>query len=729
MRRVHFISANSVMNDYEHVFAPSLTSSFARKVLDSTDLSFIKTLDKRFLFYQLNQPDNYQQAFPLAYDFICYQLSIAKKSYSSRVIHPYEKRLAHLISPDIPPIPQQFISKENQLECLKQTVAIQLTQPCWLQNISQTSCSQNKSAIQIMSIYLYLKKKGGNQATIDELFKSLLLFSGINLPPLYSQTFCEQNDILSEVFNFASVQLALSRFPRLFFPEIIGFTLACCQMPTLLEICFPDHPLPLYFFQLRQQKVSNMISAVQQCITDHLDLFPQQKETLWLRVQNGFFLYQQEMQCCRDGLDELMRSRTTPQQQIVQLFQQKAVAAMGHHQKVMIDGVALEQWFAQMPENSQAFLNALKKSDYVDKNKPENSRLLKLFDFRGPMSGVMSQTERELLLTWLKDDENEVLITHSVESSVDNCADKVPVSSAVKFEKLNTRALYYYLVNADLFPDVLSTAKNKIKKLFNCCDFFCRLPFKKYNHKQFDSFIADIYHREIAAYRPLLGQPKISKSAYIWGLEQIAPMILIDGCWLQNSLHIENTNPKIAEILFHIYCDEVGNGVLEQNHAYIFLQLLESLSISVPAVHSRQFADHPGFINSAFDLPVFMLVLSHFSIQFLPELLGLNMAIELSGLGKSYMQLVDDWNYWGIDPHIAQIHISIDNYATGHTFLAKQAIKLHLDQILQNTGDQLIVNKHWRRIYCGYSSLRFVGSRFRYLLPASYLWAKGAGKK
>jgi len=116
--------------------------------------------------------------------------------------------------------------------------------------------------------------------------------------------------------------------------------------------------------------------------------------------------------------------------------------------------------------------------------------------------------------------------------------------------------------------------------------------------------------------------------------------------------------------------------------------------------------------------------LSSFSIEFLPELLGLNMAIELSGLGKSYMSLVDDWNYWGIDPSIANIHISIDNAASGHTFLAKKAIKLYMDELINITADRASLDKHWRRIYTGYASLRFVGSRFKLGLPIGYLFNK-----
>jgi hypothetical protein len=97
------------------------------------------------------------------------------------------------------------------------------------------------------------------------------------------------------------------------------------------------------------------------------------------------------------------------------------------------------------------------------------------------------------------------------------------------------------------------------------------------------------------------------------------------------------------------------------------------------------------------------------------------MAIELSGLGRGYMGLVDEWNYWGIDPAIASIHISIDNYASGHTFLAKKAIQLYMDEVLQRTGNSEMLDRHWRRIYSGYASSRFVGRRFKLELPLCYL--------
>ncbi len=717
------------MNYHGHVFAPSLHTSLNRVSFDP-DLSTANKISSRQLFYLLNQPENEHKISALAYHFICDNLKTARHCYSSAMSCQYDaKALLHLTAPPIAPLSSQFSNIENQQECLRQSVAIQFTQPCWLHNIAQISASQSPIAVQLMS--LYLNSNGQGEINVAESYRSLLLMTGIKHPVLYTQDFSDQTDIFDEVFHFAAIQLALKRFPRLLFAEILGFTLAFCQMPTWLEVCFPDHQLPPVFFKLRQQQLRYQCSTIEKAITDHLALFSQasnakQSTELWRRIQHGFFLFYQQMQQCRDRFNQHLQCQPTIQQRVAQLFQQKSVAAMGHHSHIQIDGISLDQWFSGLPENSQAFLSVLRHSNYVDKHRPEQSLLLKLFADEGAMSGVLNNSERALLLVWLQSDEITAGVLHAVGdlSVTDNVRVDASVAGTDNYENLNNRRLYYYLVNADLFPEVLSSARNRVEKLLRFCDFFCHVPFKTYSHEQFDAYIADIYHQEMAAYRPLKGPPKISKEAYLWGLEQIAPLILLDGCWLQHSLAVENTNPAIAEILFSIYRDEIGNGVPEKNHAYIFQQLLDSLSISVPPVASQQFISHPGFIDSAFDLPVFMLALSHFPVRFLPELLGLNMAIELSGLGKSYMQLVDDWNYWEIDPTIASIHISIDNYASGHTFLAKKAVKLYLDQIQQNTADNEEVDKHWQRICCGYASLRYVGTRFKLALPMRYLGAK-----
>ena len=716
------------MNKPVHPLDPALTELFSPSVTDRP----VSKENSRHLFYQLNQAEQYPDILPCAYDFISQKLKAIESIYSSSLISNYcEEKLASLQSPDITPITNHLLTQDNLKFCINQSAAILLTQPCWLQNISRTAFSQTETSIQLISLYLQLTRTEQQNDSLLELYRSLLLANGIKLPTLHSYSYSQQSDIITEIFDFAALQLALARFPRVLLAEILGYTLACSQMPTLIDVCFPNHQLQSNYFKLRHKKMEQQIPALLQCITKYLALFPRQEQQLWLRIQNGFWLYHQQMQCCRDKINHTLTNLLSPQQAVAQLFNKKAMAAIGHHQKIELDGISLDKWFSEMPANSQAFLQALKKSGYVDRQKPEDSSLLRLFDFKGPMFGILNQHECNILKNWLNEEPAETS-QHHIEQS-EQAAIPVPPSasfqSGKKYGHLNNRELYYYLINADFFYDVLPFAKHKANKLLKLTSLFNRLPFKHYTHEQFDTYIEYLYQHEIEAYQPLQGKPKFSRAAYVWGIEQIAPMILIDGCWIQNSLMLQNINPEICDILFSIYCDEIGNGKLEQNHPYIFQQLLNSLSIQLPPVHSKDFVKHPDFIDSAFDLPAYMLSLSSSPAEFLPELLGLNMAIELSGLGKSYMELVDDWNYWGIDSSIANIHISIDNYASGHTFLAKKAIQLYMDEIMQATGNRSILDRHWQRIYNGYASLRFVGTRFKLGLPIMYLSYKFRHKR
>ena len=603
------------MNKINSVFDPELSSSFNQQFQGDF------TLDRRQLFYQLNQSSNEPPIIPVAYRFITHALKDAEQCYSSLIIQDYHvEKLASLQTLNIHALPEPYLTQKNQRECIKQTAAIYLTQPCWLENTFQISCCQTKTAMQLMSIYSQLTQKQQGHFNVTERYQSLLLSEQIKIPVLHNYGYSQSNEIMSDMLDFSSIQLALNQFPRVLLPEILGFTLAYCQMPELIEICFPDLPLPTSFFKQRQQIVDKQLAPLMECIADYLDLFPLQQQVLWHRIQQGYWLYQMQMNRCRDQFNQMLGQEPKPYVKDIKRLQQN--------------------------------------------------------------------------------------------------------KSSINYAKLSTRELYYYLINADLFPDVLATAHHKASRWLRLSALFNPLPFKPYSHQKFEAFIENIYQKEVSAYQPIQGQPKTSKAAYVWGIEQIAPMILIDGCWLQKSLTLQSASSDISDILFSIYGDEIGNGRLQNNHCYIFQTLLDSLSINVPPVHSEAFAKHAGFIHTAFDLPVYMLALSCGSTRFLPELLGLNMAIELSGLGKGYQQLVDEWNYWEIDSTIANIHISIDNYATGHTLLAKKAIQLYMDDVLNRTCDTKVRDKHWRRIYSGYASLRFVGGQFKRSLPLYYLMKK-----
>ncbi len=715
------------MVSQDHAFNPEFSTLYFQQVQESAGQVEGNVIQGRELFYQLNHPQKFQHILPQSYAFISHYLAEVKKINESSKVHRFNIRQIELLKTSkIIPLPEHFCTQINQLECVKQASVILLTQPAWLQNISQISYSKEVFSIELMSVYLKITRSEQGQGDLLESYRSLILASHLKVPTLYSVSFSQQSDLIPEMIDFATIQLVLSRFPRVLFPEILGFTLAYCQMPTLIEVCFPNHQLPSNFFKLRQYRVEKQLQPLLNCIKNYLDQFLEQNELIWDRLQNGFCLYQLLMQRCTEKFYKAVETPLPLQQKIAILFQQKAAAAIGHHQKIQLQGKSLDSWFAGLPENNQQFLQALINSRYVNLETPGESLILKLFAFNGAMFGVLEQDEFDLLKKWLvqglgdsslpclKEVDPPVIIQQSFSNK----------SQVEDYTKFSNRELYYYLVNGDLHPDVFPVVQHKIRRLLRFCSMLNTPPFRHYNHQRFESYIDNIYQQEISAYQPLHNKPKFSKEAYVWGLEQVAPMILIDGCWLQNCLTIQNSYPEISEILFSIYCDEIGNGKLEQNHPYIFQQLTDSLDIQLPPVNTEEFVGHTGFINSAFDLPVYMLSLAGSSLEFLPELLGLNMAIELSGLGNSYMTLVDEWRYWGIDSTIADIHISIDNAASGHTFLAKKSILLYMDNMMQQTGNRKTVDAHWRRIFCGYASLRFVGSRFKLGLPIHYLLHK-----
>ncbi len=602
------------LSQYEFFFQQNLYGNKQRN---------FDSIESRQMFYQLNQPQQYNNIMPKAYDLIAFWLRKTEKIYADSINQNYNKvNLTSLKTLEITALPEQYLTQDNLNKCLQQNTPIVLTQPNWLQNTSMIAYSQSKTATQLLAIYLQLTKTNKRNINLVNSYRSLLLAKGLEIPVLYEYSYCQKTDFTEAIFDLATIQLAFSRFPRVLLPEILGFTLAYCQIPTLVDVCFPNHQLLSHFFKQRNHQLKTQLPLLHNCIVDYLELFPQQKKTLWHRVQNGFWLYQFQMQRCTDQFKEFLDHPL----------------------------LTAQPNFVRLPA-----------TDFL---------------------------------------------------------------SAKKHAKLSNKELYYQLLNVDLFPDVLPIAQVKTRRLLSACTLLNPLPFKHYDHEQFNTYLENIYQQEISTYQPLQGKPKTSREAYIWGIEQIAPMILIDGCWLQNSLALQNSHPEICEILFSIYCDEIGSGQQEHNHPYIFQQLLESLSIKVPPAYSPEFIKHPGFIHSTFDLPVYMLSLSSCSVEFLPELLGLNMAIELSGLGKDYKRLVEEWNYWGIDPTIANIHISIDNVASGHTFLAKKAIQLYMDDLFQRTANHTICDYHWRRIYSGYASLRFVGGWFKLSLPICYLASK-----
>ncbi|MEC4749192.1 iron-containing redox enzyme family protein [Methylomicrobium sp. Wu6] len=709
------------MNEFADPFDPDLKPMFSEPACRAARHY---GQDGRSLFHALMQGGEEPALYPAAHRFIEKQLSrlapfrhavLADTLDNDGILNALKVEQASLSPPTF--IPEQL------KDCLMHAQPVILTESCWLRNILQTANNQAPAALALSVVYSSLS----TASTLDKSFRALLLAAGLEVPDLGSMAFAEQETIDSVFFDFAALQMALAQFPRVYFPEILGFTFAYCQSPSLFE-CFAafDHPELAHYLNDRRSRLSSVSPVLTDAIRYYLDRFTSRKPQLLRRIASGCDLYRHFFDRCEYRLRNRCEHSEPAFQSVAKMLSNKAPAAFGHHRNVKLGALTLDEWFAQQPFDSRNFLAALSQSPYIDRQNPAASPLLKLFEFNGPMFGVLSENDKLCLMRWLieadagfSEEPCPVEPVRETNWLPDECGGNPPT-----FDKMSYRELYYYLVNAELYPEILPSARKIVDKVLRSSRWFNRLPFKNYSHKHFAAYIDALYQREVKAYEPLAGQPRLSRQAYVWGIEQLAPSILTDGCWLQQVSRLRFTSyAAIGAFLYKIYDDETGNGIVAQNHPLIYRQLLDSLHIDLPPIHDQNFCRHPGFIGSAFDIPVYLMAISQFPATFLPELLGLNMAIELSGLGGVYLRLAQELKFWGIDPKIVNVHITIDNLASGHAALAKNAIQHYLDQIGASQGDTT-KDAHWRRIYAGYCSLATASRIFKFSLAPSYLYKR-----
>lgn len=667
----------------------------------------------RNLFYDLIHLSDHRAVLPVAYQFIKDHLALTPAQYypSRRYLDNGESVVLWGESSRL-----SFAEKIDLKACIEQVAPLLQTASRWLDHVSTTATGENEVAMDLFKISEHLNKLG--------------VTANNQHPVMVSKAYSQNPERVSPVFDLAAVQLGLAQFPRILLPELLGFTLAYCQQLSVLEILtagLADKTGQGSGDSLRRAAAirAGQVSALQGIINRYeTDVQSQGSAAIWPRIQQGYGLYSQLTEHCVKAISERWSRPQTDEQLVEDLFQKIAASAQGHHGQAMLAGKKIDQWFGEQPFNSREFMAAIRGSSYVNLKAIERSPLLALFAFKGPMFGVLNDQEIALLKCWLAQAVEQKPVSSLNRASGTDSMSRYPSAlccPAIDFSRLSNRHLFYYLVNSEQYPEVIDSASRRVNRVLRLARCSNKAPFKGYQHGKLEQFIETIYQHGIKGYQEFKAPARLSKATYVWAIEQLAPTILVDGCWLQGVSQLQFTPYRaVGDVLQKIYSDEMGNGDVLKNHPCIYRRLLASLTIELPLVHSRDFCEHRDFLNSAFDVPVFLTALSLCGNRFLPELLGVNLAIELSGLGKQYMTLRDELKYWQIDSTIVDVHISIDNVATGHTALAREAIALYLDQVQMMQGSE-VMNQHWRRIYQGYCALNIASARFKAALFFQYI--------
>ena len=167
------------------------------------------------------------------------------------------------------------------------------------------------------------------------------------------------------------------------------------------------------------------------------------------------------------------------------------------------------------------------------------------------------------------------------------------------------RVVFNRLVNPERYPGELPAARALVQRSLRKTETALHGPmrgedlrFFPYRPGALKARIDAIHHRAVAAYRPFVPPPRLDREEYRWLLTRLAPLVLVDGCWLQKAAWLGGRHAPMAARLLAIYTDEIGGGDPDQNHANIFLADVPSSSASVSrsmvrSMHS-QIASHCG---------------------------------------------------------------------------------------------------------------------------------------
>jgi hypothetical protein len=233
-------------------------------------------------------------------------------------------------------------------------------------------------------------------------------------------------------------------------------------------------------------------------------------------------------------------------------------------------------------------------------------------------------------------------------------------------------------------------------------------PFE-YNERAFDARLDNIYQDLVDTarrYDPKQDTTFRTREDVIERIRQSAPLNQTDGVWLRNIAPIGPID-EVAGFLTRIWIDETGGGDPARNHANIYTSLLASVGIETAPVNSADYSNDPALLESAFTLPLLQLVISQFTEEYLPEILGMTLYFEWESVELGTTQRLLETH--DIDAFFFRLHVAIDNPAAGHGAMAKQAVQRYLATVRQLGGEDAM-QKQWQRVWNGYVAFRTTGT-------------------
>jgi hypothetical protein len=381
------------------------------------------------------------------------------------------------------------------------------------------------------------------------------------------------------------------------------------------------------------------------------------------------------------------------------LLRARAREGAVYHQLFMLDGRNLSNLFAEARTDPAPLAEALSRSRLVKPGDSAGSPLVNgLISVRGPMFRIFSPEDLGVMRRWI-----DHLGADPVADRPTPAREGIPAAvlpppvgdlGADPGDSLAPRTRAFAVDYVERWLEMSRRSLDRSSR---------SLP-AEWTTDGLRPWLLDRHDQHDQQFTDTDGEDFPTREDVIDSAVQLAPLTLIDGSWLQGFTDTHLASSRVGFPLFETYWDELGNGELELNHPKIYRDVLRGMGIELSPTGSRAFAFDLRIREESLRLPVYWLCLGKLPVTFRPEILGMNLAMELSGVGGSYRSAHRFLKHYGFNTRFVDIHNTIDNVATGHSAWAADAIDTHMRDRAARTVPKP-PEAEWQRVRVGYESL------------------------
>lgn len=621
-------------------------------------------------------------------------------------------------------------TRRQVLHYFTQYAPTALVDGCWLQCGLRVATAHTRSGAALTAMYVHQVRACGTDPRRHFVadYRDVWARLGAPLEEVSSRSLVDRFDLSDANFRLPVLLLGLGQFPRTYLPELLGLHLAWQRLglpafgPALIRDTCAAFGLPAAGLDLLDDDYLKRGEALaRRAVDELLEESAGAEAELRGRLDRGMKL---GATAWSGWLDAARRTAPQgppdPRREMIALIQRKAPHARGYHAHKRLGDRPIDHFFHSDSLDPAGLLDALAASPHVRPGRPDESPLVRrLVEFGGPMLAVFSPAELEIMRDWIASlpEESSALPLQSPtfdelrSPARDEPRLRMPSRDAFRRESerrfggCSIRHLYHHLVNVEFAPEILPVAerfaRDRLERAMATLDSGERpIPSVNWDRSALERWVYDKHREQVDSYRPLNGRPRVSRDAFVESTVQLAPLVLIDGGWLQGMASASIIHTTVGRMLFHVFCEEVGLGNAAEHHANIYRDLLRAMGEDAPPVESLAFAEWPRLKDASFEVPVLWLSLSCFPRHFLPEILGLNLAVELAGVGGPYMEARDTLRYYKLPTLFVNVHNAADNVSVGHAAWAMNAITQYMDELVEREGPHR-VDHAWHRIWTG----------------------------